>query len=433
LKWADSPETNANILSVIQRAYQIANTDVKGPVLLNLSRELLFEKMTTMKIPEPIHDQGTVTADPSTVEKLKELLLGATNPLIYARYLGRNPQAVEELIALANLLQIPVFELPGYMNFPTDNPLHMGTSMLPYMKEADLILVIDSSSWPPWYPPNSIRGKTGAKIVFIDPDPVQLKYPVYGYPSDLTVTADSYTILKQLNLLIQNKKLNGALMKSRKERWESKHKKIREEQRRKALAAKDNSPIDPAWLCYCIDEIIDKETVIVNETITHGGLIHSYIESNRTQPGTRYEATGPIAHTGLGQGMGVALGVKLAMPEKTVIALEGDGTFNYNPVLAAFGAAQEYNLPFMTIIFNNSCYAAMKGHARYYPKGYSVTQNQYYGVGCGPTPQYAKLVEAYNGYSETVEDPSELKKALERTIKETRSGKVTLLDVHLSR
>ena len=433
VKWADSPETNANILSVIQRAYRITNSGVRGPVLLNLSRELLFEKITKMHVPEPLHEESVVTADPATIEKLKELLIGTDNPIIYTRYLGRNPNAVQELVELADVLKVPVFEMPGYMNFPTNNPLHMGTSILPYVGESDLILVIDSSSWPPWYPPNSIRGKTDAKIVFIDPDPVQNKYPVYGYPADLSITGDSYTILAQLNKLVQNSKLNDLNITDRAERWASEHKKIREEQHRKAQAVKDNSPIDPVWLCHCLNEVIDKETAIVNETITHGRLIHSYIESNRTEPGTRYDATGPVAHTGLGQGMGVALGVKLARPEKNVIALEGDGTFNYNPVLAAFGAAQEYGLPFMTIIFNNSCYAAMKGHQRYYPKGHSVTQNQYYGVGCGPTPEYAKLVEAYNGYSEIVEDPSKLVKSLKRAIKETRTGKVTLLDVRLSR
>ena len=135
VKWADSPETNANILSVIQRAYRIANTEVKGPVLLNLSRELLFEKTTKMMLPEPIPEESKLTADPARMEKLKELLLAANNPVIYTRYLGRNPEAVNELVILADLLKIPVFELPGYMNFPTNNPMHMGISILPYVKE----------------------------------------------------------------------------------------------------------------------------------------------------------------------------------------------------------------------------------------------------------------------------------------------------------
>ena len=77
---------------------------------------------------------------------------------------------------------------------------------------------------------------------------------------------------------------------------------------------KENSLIDPIWLCYCINQIIDRETAIVHETITHGGIIDSYIESNRIESGTKYEALGPVAHTWLGQGMGVALGVKLPKP-----------------------------------------------------------------------------------------------------------------------
>ena len=433
VKWGDSPETNANILDVIQRAYRIADTEVKGPVLLNISRELLFEQVTEMKIPEYLPMKNRLTADPETINKLKEMLLKADNPLIFTRYLGRNSEAVNELIKLTALLQIPVFELPGYMNFPTDNSLHMGTNIIPYVEKADLMLVIDSSSWPPWYPPVSIREKTDAKIVFIDPDPVQMKYPVYGYPSDLIVKADSYTVIRRLNQLFKDKKLNRDSIKARKEHWTREHRRIRDEQEKKALAVKEKTPIDPIWLSYCLDQVIDSDTVIVNETITHGRIIHKYIESNRTKTGTRYEATGPVAHTGLGQGMGVALGLKLAKTDKTVIALEGDGTFNYNPVLAAFGAAQEYNLPFMTVIYNNGCYAAMKGHQRYYPEGHSVTEDRYYGVSCGPVPVYAKLVEAYDGHSQTVENPAKLKDALIKGIKETRAGKITLLDVRLCR
>ncbi len=433
LKWADSSETNANILSVIQRAYQIANTDVKGPVMLNLSRELLFEQVNKMRIPESIPAEERTTTDPAALIKLKDMLVKAENPIIYTRYLGRNASAVHELVKLAEKLGIPVFEHPGYMNFPTNNSLHMGTSFAPYQGDVDLMLIIDSSSWPPWYPPNSIRDKTKAKIVFMDPDPIQHKYPVYSYPAEMRIRADSGIAVKQLNELLSLKRLDEDVIKERTARWAKEHARIREKQRKRALSVKDSDPIDPVWLCYCIDEAIDRETAIVNETITHGRLIHSYIESNRVEPGTRFEATGPIAHTGLGQGLGVALGVKLANPEKTVIALEGDGTFNYNPVLAAFGAAQEYQLPFLTVIYNNSCYAAMKGHARYYPDGHSVTKNEYYGVGCGPTPHYAKLVEAYDGHSETVEDPSQVKRALVDALKATREGQVSLLDVRLSR
>ena len=156
-----------------------------------------------------------------------------------------------------------------------------------------------------------------------------------------------------------------------------------------------------------------------------------YVERNRVRTGTHFVSTGPVAHTGLGQGLGVALGAKLAEPEKTVIALEGDGSFNYNPVPACFGLSQEYSLPFLTVIFNNQGYAAMKGHARYYPEGWSVKHDRYYGVGTKPGPRYEKLAEAFDGYGETVEDPSDVKPALLRGLSHVKNGKLALLDVIL--
>lgn len=497
VKWSETPETNANILEIIQRAYQIANSDVKGPVLLNISRELLFEKKCTikirqeetaqlkkmldmktlqkiskllyevrnplilkryldknkdavasliefsefhsragekkctMKMPQEENAPPSITADPNTLQKISKLLIEARNPIIYTRYLGRNKDAVASLTELSDLLGVPVFETPGYMNFPTNHPLHMGMDISPYIEDSDLIFVIDSSAWPPWYPPSKIKKLSKAKIVFMDIDPLQLKYPVYGYPVDLLIKADSSIAIPQITELLKTGIKDDSLILDRIKRWSSEHTRIRREQKELAMAAQYDVPIDPRWLCHCINEVISQDTKIVHETITHGRLIHQYIEKNRTTPGTRYESTGPVAHTGLGQGMGIALGVKLAEPDKTVIALEGDGSFNYNPVQACFGASQEYEIPFMTIIFNNACYAAMKGHARYYPNGHSVKENIYYGVGCGPAPKYTMLAEAYDGYGETVEDPSEVKAALLRGIKEVNDGRLVLLDVKL--
>lgn len=430
IKWGDSPETNANILSALQRAYHIASSDLKGPVLLSISRELIFEKISRMNTPNDFQEPGPISCDPSGLKKLKDLLIKSKNPLVYTRYLGRNEETVYELVKLADKTGAAVFELPGYMNFPTNNPLHMGTNINPYLDYADLVLVIDSSSWPPWYPPGSIKEISDAKIVFMDPDPLQLKYPVYGYPSDLTLKADSRIALRQLNELLYREKVDEEDIFMKKTLWALEHRRIREELRKKALDTMNHTPIDPRWICLCINQAIDRDTIIIHETITHGGLIHSYIESNRIEPGTRYESTGPVAHTGLGQGLGIALGVKLARPGKKVIALVGDGTFNYNPVQAAFGASQEYNLPLMIIIFNNQSYAAMKGYEKYYPDGYSVKVKKYYGVAC-PSPEHSKLVEAYGGYGETVEEPDEVKPALRRAINVLSKGESSLLDIKL--
>jgi acetolactate synthase-1/2/3 large subunit len=432
VKWSETPSSNENTLEIMARALDIASTDVKGPVLLILSRELLFEKKKRMRMPQKKPRPTRVQADPKELEALAEMLAKAENPLIYTRHLGRNPGSVASLVELVQLLKAPVFETPGYVNFPTNNPLHLGYDVTPYLAEADMVLVIDSSSWPPWYPPGSIRQKSRAKIVFMDLDPLQLKYPSHGYPADMLITADSELALPALIELLKPllEEPSGQL-RERFEKWETEHKKIREAWRREALGAKDETPIDPRWLSFNINEVLNEDMLTVHETITHGGIVHRYVERNRTRPGTHFEAAGPLAHSGLGQGLGIALGVKLANPDKTVIALEGDGSFNYNPVPACLGLAQEYGLPFLTIIFNNQGYAAMKQHSRFYPEGWSVRSGDFYGVYMRPRPDYAKVAEAFGSYGETVEDPSEVKTALQRALEEVGNGRAGLLDVVL--
>jgi acetolactate synthase-1/2/3 large subunit len=215
------------------------------------------------------------------------------------------------------------------------------------------------------------------------------------------------------------------------EQCKAQHSLLREKWREEAYASQKNVPIDPRWFCYQLNQAIDENTIIVNETITHWHTINKYIEKNRVKPGSRFEGAGATASAGLGQGLGVALGLKLAHPNKTVIALEGDGSFHYNPVIPAFGLAQEYNLPFLTIIFNNQAYAAMKHHSRYYSNGYAVSTETYYGVPQKPKVEYTKILEAFNGYSAIVDDPDDIQSVLQQAISQVKKGRLVLLDVML--
>ena len=88
------------------------------------------------------------------------------------------------------------------------------------------------------------------------------------------------------------------------------------------------------------------------------------------KPQSYYKTNG-----GLGQGLGLALGVKLAKRDQPVVALMGDGGFLYNPVTQCFGVACEANLPFLTVLYNNGGYEAMRGnHLAYYPDGDAATR-----------------------------------------------------------
>jgi acetolactate synthase-1/2/3 large subunit len=431
MKWVDTPESNDNILSTIVRGLDIASTDIKGPVMLSLSRELLFDRREKMRVPYPNPRPSQVQADTEALKKLAGMLAKAENPLLYTRYLGRNHDAVISLVELAQLVGAPVFETPGYSNFPTNNPLHMGATMDNYLADADLVLVIDANGWPPWYPPNSISERSKAKIVFMDLDPLQVKYPVYGYPADLLIAADSRLALPALITEVLRVRGLGKEVEDRQLRWEKEHKRLREKWRNVAISTKDQCPINPTWLSHCINEIVDKEFILVHETISHSTMIFEHIERHRVVPGSQLEATGPVAHTGLGQGLGVALGAKLAAPDKTVIALEGDGSFNYNPVHACLGLAQEYTIPILTVIYDNQGYAAMKHHPRYYPKGHALQSGRIYGVYAKPKPNYAKLSESFGGYGEEVTDPSDVKPALLRALRQIKKGRHALLDMVL--
>ena len=109
-----------------------------------------------------------------------------------------------------------------------------------------------------------------------------------------------------------------------------------------AQAGKEKKkPVSPAWFLSTISKILPPDSIIFEEAVTHRLLIHRYLG----RPGACF-----AVHNGLGIGLGVAAGAKLAYPDKTLVFLVGDGTFNFNPVLAGLGFCQEYQVPFLTIV-----------------------------------------------------------------------------------
>jgi acetolactate synthase-1/2/3 large subunit len=136
---------------------------------------------------------------------------------------------------------------------------------------------------------------------------------------------------------------------------------------------------------------------------------------------------------GLGQGIGTALGVKLAAPERPVVLLIGDGGFLYNPVIQALGASKQHKLPILIVIFNNKGYKAMqKGHTHHYPDGAAVNSNIHYGSRLDGF-DYDKLGAHFGLHGERVEAPDKLKPALEAAMKKVKDGTTAILNVMVSR
>ncbi len=116
-----------------------------------------------------------------------------------------------------------------------------------------------------------------------------------------------------------------------------------------------------------------------------------------------------------------------------MVSLVGDGTFLYNPVVQSLGYAQQANLPFIAVVFNNNQYLAMRrNHEEYYPDGVAAKHDLFYGATIGG-PDYAQLGAPFGCWGRKVEDPADLIPAIKDAHKANKDGRTAILNVVLSR
>src|SRR5918995_4246349 len=215
VKWDYEVRTNQNLAAVVSRAYKISMSEPRGPVYMTLPREWLAEAMESTQLlsPESLSPASKMQADQASLEKAAEWLIAADSPLIVTKYLGRNPEAVQYLIELAELLAIPVVQQLSYVNFPTDHPLNLGAQTTKYVRNSELLFFIDTDV--PWEPPNRNVLRDGVKIIHLERDPMFTSIPGWGFPADLPVAGCSEVSLPALNAIIKAKLSAGAGSKAR--------------------------------------------------------------------------------------------------------------------------------------------------------------------------------------------------------------------------
>jgi acetolactate synthase I/II/III large subunit len=427
VKWSFGLNAGALLPATIARACQLAMAPPRGPVFVSIPMEHLFETMSSDG-PAAAGVPRAPAASPEAVEELAGLLVGASNPVIVTEEVGRSVRAVEHLVELAELLGAPVLEgwHPSYVNFPRTHPLYGGVGPLahlaPYLEDADVLFF--AAAVAPWHPPSAAPGPS-TKVAVLDDAPLHPHLPFWGYRADTIATGDVETSLALLVDRVRREIAPGKRA-DRIEAWRARHEKDRQARREAAVASGKRPVVETRWVVHEMNQVLPPNTIVVDETITHRLEINRGLDSLR--PGQFIEGS----YGGLGTGLGTALGVKAAAPDRTVVQLIGDGSFNYNPVLAAFGCAQEHALPFLVVMFNNSGYLSQKrGIPEHYPEGYAVASKTFVGTSITPAPDYAAIVRAFNGYGEKVEKPSEVRAALRRGLEAVANGQVALLDMAL--
>jgi acetolactate synthase-1/2/3 large subunit len=407
-RWDYELRNPEQLEAVVDRALEMARGNPPGPVYLTLPREVLAQKMDAITI-HPFRKNPMEALRPSdeAIKRTAEVLRGAANPLIITGRLGSDPTAVSALVSFAEALAAPVVTPASpFVSFPNTHEFHLGVSSAPYIKEADVVVVVESDV--PWYPVQG-RPSDGAKVIQLARDPNYGGIPIRNFPKDISIGGDPKLALELLAQELKARISNEKLWRERAERIRSLHQRYRERLKQRAEKASQERPIDTGWLSYCVDQVRDKETLIVNDH----GVSQEYL--SLSEPATYF---GGSPAGGLGWGIGGGLGMKLAHPEKTVITSCGDGTYMFNNPTACHFVSQAYDLPMLTIVCNNAIWHSSKAATQQVlPDGWAASTGKFPLCDLSPSPRYEKIVAAHGGYGELVEDPQELPSALVRALK----------------
>ena len=423
VKWSQYVASPFTLYESVVRAGEMAQRQPMGPTYLDVPLEAMLHAWTPPAKMRKVPPAPKTQAQPQDVERVAALLINARQPVILTESAGRDPQAFAALVELADLVNIPVGSRGfSYANFPTSHPLYQGSDIASILKQADLILLVKSKA--PWYPPS--HRPLDATIVAIGENPLSGTMVYQNLQADFYLEGDVAASLRMLAEAVRSAGVGPSKFAERRELWKREHEKIASGLRAAEAAEQGKAVIDPLALCGAVREVMPPDTIYLNETIMHSASLQQHLSWN--DPQSYFHGFG-----GLGQGLGLALGTKLAAPKRPVVLFIGDGAFLYNPIVQAFGASKDHNLPIVVIVCNNGKYLAMKqGHLHHYPDGVAVGADLFHGVHIDG-PDYAELGKPFGFHGRRVESPGELKGALEGALTSVKNGTTSILNVVLSR
>ena len=431
MRYDNEIRTGANVKQLVNRALQFAYSEPKGPVYLVGAREVMEQEVAPKAMVREewpaISSAALTTADAA---HLAALLAKAHRPLVVTSYVGRNIEAVGELVRLSRRVGAGVLEsVPCYVNFPTDDPLYQGNQwneqrQNPMLAEADVILVVDSDV--PWIPTIN-RPAVGARIIHIDTDPLKEQMPLWYIGARHIHRADAATALRQINEQLDSIVVDARTLEEKRRHYAKLH-----EQRDAELAQREQPQgqvLTPEYLTACVRRAIGDDAIVISEGVTNFHTIANH--SGRRKPGTLYNSGGGS----LGWGGGAAFGVKLARPDALVTALMGDGCYMFSVPSSVHWMARRYETPFLTVVYNNHGWKAPRfSTLAVHPKG-QTSRTDDIGVSFDPPPDYAGIAAAAGGaHPETVRRADEVEPALQRALHAIREqGRSAVIDAWLPR
>ena len=426
-KWDHRLTSQDNPGMMISRAIQVARSEPCGPVYLNFPKELTLQPVDGARFPSA--DQLGIPCpsgpNPAAALDIAERLVHASHPVVVVSKSGRDPNSVAALVDLCELLGIAVVESVqgAYMCFPYRHPLFQTQ---PTLKDADMVLVLEADV--PWVPGRN-SPPDDAFIAAVGHDPIKLTIPTYEFTSDLRMASNPKLAIESITeaargLLSGDHRNRIAERTARLTAASRAHVESIEEEARNLSGT---APISPIWVSYQIGQLVDDNTIILDETLL-ASRVRQFMPNDR--PGSYFSNPGSSG----GWSPGAALGAKLAAPDKDVIAVTGDGFYMFGTPAPALWAAAHHDAPYMIVVYTNRSYST--GTSRivhsYGDDGFAKKAG-FPGGYFDPPIDFAKEAEAAGAYGETVTDPAQVGPALRRGLEQTRAGKPAVISVWLKR
>jgi len=429
-KWEWTLPSGVIVKEALQRAYSIMQSEPRGPVYLMMQRETLTQHWDVDEVHRYPRDRfsplAAGAADPALIDVLAERLLAAEKPILITGYGGNDAFAAQKIIEVAEFAAVPVFEANSKNNVSYESPCFAGFSPDEALPEADFGMLVDVEV--PWFP-TDVQPNEKSFWAHIDVDVLKLGSPLWTFPGHLRLQGGTGRILDQLLAALKAKATPRfkAIAAARLERLQ----KAREQRLAHAAALAANKgkrgAIGPHYLMAELGKLVDEADVIFNEAVTNTGAVLMQIP--RRRPNTAFNTNG----AGLGWSGGMALGAKLAAPDRMMVQVAGDGGFYFNNPCSVFAVAQQYRLPILSVILDNSGWSAVKASTlRVFPDGAANAADEFEAE-LAAKVDFTKVAEAFGAHAEKVSDPGEVPAALARCVKEVRGGRSALLHAAVTR
>jgi benzoylformate decarboxylase len=343
---------------LVHRAAKVALTPPTGPVFLSLPGDIL-KGDADLDLTTPTRVAPRLRGDADAIAAAAALLAKAERPLIIAGDTVAQTGAQAELVALAELIGAPVYAefVPSRATFPTSHPLFRGAmvrtapEVRKVLDQYDLLFSVGGDLFTLSLPHAVDPMPPGLPLIHLDTDPWEIGK---NYPAAVGILGDAKATLPDITAALGARMSAGAKSAAR-ARLTAASDAIRAERealQERARALADKTPVQPLSLLDAIGEMLPKDAVVVEEALSSSPGIRSLITSD--DPQSYFGLRGG----GIGWGLPAAIGVKLALPERPVVALVGDGSAMYT--VQALWTAARYRIPVIWVILNNTSYRILK-------------------------------------------------------------------------